>query len=442
MKKFFYVTIGLLMSLSFEGVSQCSSWGTGEDSVQALQAYSLYREYYKAKDYTEALKHWRYVYKNAPAARKSPFIDGAKMIEAQIKANKENKELKSSYVDTLLSLYDRRIECHGEEGKVLGMKAAKMLKYRSKTHLMQVIGDFKKSVEIEGPKSKSQVLGNYFKAITIAVKKDSVSKEEAFDVYLTIMPLVEENLANASDKIKASYEKTRGKIEEGLKKIIADCSEAKLAFEDSYKKRPDDPKLWKAIFSIYRNLGEECTKDPIFNEVAVKLFDQDSVAIYAIVVALNASDASTAKKYFDLAIESEEDVEKKASYAMKYAKFAKDKLGSLSVARSYALKAASIRTDWGEPYLFVGDLYAGSGKACGPGTGFQSQVVVWPALDMWNKAKSVDPECSGRANKKIQSYNGFMPSKQDCFMNGITQEGQSFKVDCWINTTTTVRFAN
>ena len=184
---------------------------------------------------------------------------------------------------------------------------------------MQVIGDFKKSVEIEGPKSKSQVLGNYFKAITIAVKKDSVSKEEAFDVYLTIMPLVEENLANASDKIKASYEKTRGKIEEGLKKIIADCSEAKLAFEDSYKKRPDDPKLWKAIFSIYRNLGEECTKDPIFNEVAVKLFDQDSVAIYAIVVALNASDASTAKKYFDLAIESEEDVEKKASYAMKYA---------------------------------------------------------------------------------------------------------------------------
>ena len=54
----------------------------------------------------------------------------------------------------------------------------------------------------------------------------------------------------------------------------------------------------------------------------------------------------------------------------------------------------------------------------------------------------VDPSCAARANKKISSYASFMPSKQDCFMNGITQEGQSYKVECWINQSTTVRFAN
>ena len=71
----------------------CSSWGTGEDSIKALQEYSLYREYYKAqklqkeKDYSEVIGHWRYVYLNAPGARLSPFVDGVKIIESFIKAN-------------------------------------------------------------------------------------------------------------------------------------------------------------------------------------------------------------------------------------------------------------------------------------------------------------------------------------------------------------------
>ena len=117
----------------------CSSWGVGEDSIKALQEYSLYREYFKAqklqklKDYSEVIGHWRYVYKNVPGARLSPFVDGVKIIEERIKSNKENKELRSAYIDTLFEIYDKRIECHGDEGKVLGMKAGKALKYRSKT---------------------------------------------------------------------------------------------------------------------------------------------------------------------------------------------------------------------------------------------------------------------------------------------------------------------
>lgn len=430
----------------------CSSWGTGEDSIKALQEYSLYREYYKAqklqkeKDYSEVIGHWRYVYLNAPGARLSPFVDGVKIIESFIKINKENKELRAAYIDTLFQIYDKRIECHKGEGKVLGMKAGKSLKYRSKTHLGEILGDFKRSIELEGIKSNALVLSNYFKAAVIAVRKDSITKEEAFSVYLTIIPLIEENIKARENeenpkkvKERNSYIKTRKKIEEGLKKIIKDCSEAKLAFEESYKKRPDDHQLWTAIFSIYRNLGEECTKDPIFNEVSLKLFEKDSNAIHAIVVALNASDAAMAKKFFDLAIELESDADKKANYAMKYAKYAKDRLGSMSVARSYALKASGFKPDWGEPFLFIGNLYAASGKACGTGTGFKSQSVVWPAIDMWERALK-DPGSAPNARKQINKYKEFMPSKQDCFMSGITEEGQPYKVACWINVSTTVRF--
>ena len=128
----------LFAGIAVINAQSCATWGSGEDSIKALQEYSLYREYYKAqktqkeKDYSEVIQHWRYVYNNAPGARLSPFVDGIKIIEDRIKANKENREVKSAYIDTLFGIYDKRIECHGNEGKVLGMKAGKVLKYRSK----------------------------------------------------------------------------------------------------------------------------------------------------------------------------------------------------------------------------------------------------------------------------------------------------------------------
>ena len=75
---------------TFINAQSCATWGSGEDSIKALQEYSLYREYYKAqktqkdKDYSEVIEHWRYVYNNAPGARLSPFVDGVKIIENRI----------------------------------------------------------------------------------------------------------------------------------------------------------------------------------------------------------------------------------------------------------------------------------------------------------------------------------------------------------------------
>ncbi len=88
----------------------------------------------------------------------------------------------------------------------------------------------------------------------------------------------------------------------------------------------------------------------------------------------------------------------------------------------------------------IGDLYRGSGKKCGPGTGFESQVVTWPAIDMYIKAKNVDPSVASAANRKIADSEKYMPSREEGFMRSL-KEGQSFKVECWINATTTVRFA-
>ena len=90
--------------------------------------------------------------------------------------------------------------------------------------------------------------------------------------------------------------------------------------------------------------------------------------------------------------------------------------------------------------MLIGRLYASSGPLCGPGRGWDSQIVTWPAIDMWNKAKRVDANVAAEANKFINRYVKFMPTIEDVFQRGL-KEGSSFRVGCWIDETTTIRVA-
>ena len=111
------------------------------------------------------------------------------------------------------------------------------------------------------------------------------------------------------------------------------------------------------------------------------------------------------------------------------------------VARSYAQQASEVRPNWGAPYLLIGRMYASSGPLCGPGRGWDSQVVVWAALDMWNRAKSVDSGSAAEAQKLINQYAQYMPKREDVFQRGL-KTGDSFFIGCWIQRSTTIRTAN
>jgi tetratricopeptide (TPR) repeat protein len=158
-------------------------------------------------------------------------------------------------------------------------------------------------------------------------------------------------------------------------------------------------------------------------------------------VAYNLLKEGAFKKAIDAFIEAEvleETEEDKSKVNFIISKIYYAHLKNFPQARKYALKAAKQRPNWGEPYLLIGRLYASSGPLCGPGTGWDSQIVVWPALDKWNYAKTIDPSVSKEANKLIGQYARFMPSKEDLFFRTL-QNGQSFRVGCWIQENTKIR---
>ena len=156
---------------------------------------------------------------------------------------------------------------------------------------------------------------------------------------------------------------------------------------------------------------------------------------------LQNADYNCAVETFEQAVSETEDPEKKAKYLLLIAKIYNAHLKNFPQARAYALKAAEVKPNWGEPYILIGRLYASSGPLCGPGRGWDSQIVVWPAIDMWNKAKSVDPEAAAEANKWINRYAQYMPTREDVFIRNL-QAGQNFSVGCWIQRTTKIRTAD
>jgi len=66
----------------------------------------------------------------------------------------------------------------------------------------------------------------------------------------------------------------------------------------------------------------------------------------------------------------------------------------------------------------------------------------WPgetkAVDKFIKAKQVDPTVAEKANSRIATYSQYFPAVSDIFFVDLN-EGDSFKVECWINETTKVR---
>jgi hypothetical protein len=65
---------------------------------------------------------------------------------------------------------------------------------------------------------------------------------------------------------------------------------------------------------------------------------------------------------------------------------------------------------------------------------------VWTAIDAWQKAKSIDSSVAAEANKFINRYTQYMPSRGDIFQRNLT-EGNTFRVGCWIQRNTVIRAA-
>lgn len=414
--------------------SNCPKWGA--DSLKVTQEISLYREAVKQNNFIEALPHWRYVFQNAPGARQTTHLDGIKIYK-YLADNEPNAAKKSKYVDTILMIFDKRLQCFGIDGEVIGRKGVEMVTYQRDEK--ETFETLKKAVEMEKLKTPAFILYYYVFAAVNAFKKQIINADELLKIYNDAIDIIEKNIQNGA-KDADKYKETQKTIDELIAATgILNCDNLRAIFEKQYKQNPNNKDLLVKIYTQMR--AAKCADDPLFIEVTEKLYQIDPdegkarILAYAHISSKNLAKAVT---YFKAAAEYATDNDKKAEYWLKISEIQQN-LGDYESSRASALKAASLKPNWGDPYLQIGDLYASSGSRCGSGTGFDSQVVVWVAIDMYEKAKNVDPSVASKANNKIANYSKYMPSKEECFFRSL-KEGDLYKVECWINETTRVRY--
>ncbi|HIA35597.1 MAG TPA: hypothetical protein EYN89_02410, partial [Flavobacteriales bacterium] len=126
---------------------------TPEDSIKCVENLSLYIEFYKQKNYNDAIIGWRWVFNNCPKSSKKMYADGASMYKKFAKKEKDPIK-KGNLIDTLMIIYDQRIENFGQEGFVLGMKGEAYMQFR-KEGVDEAYKVLKNSVSLQGDKSKA-----------------------------------------------------------------------------------------------------------------------------------------------------------------------------------------------------------------------------------------------------------------------------------------------
>ena len=404
----------------------------GKDSVNCVQNFSLYREFYKQKNYTEAIPYWRWIFLNCPASTEFMYADGVTLVKVMMQGEKDKKKF-AALIDTLMTVYDQRITYFGKEGYVLGRKAVDMSKMMP-DRIDETYKTLIKAYQLEGNKLEAAPADAYFQTALELYKNGKITKEEVLEIYEKISDVVSANLAsNPEDKL---YGQLQENIEARLAEI-ADCPSLINMYAPKFKASPQDILLLKKITKMLDK--RDCAGEQLYLDAALNLDklepSPDSKAKIAKMFLVKGNN-SEAVKFYNQALELEKDDNQKAQYYYELA-IVNVKMDQYSTARGNAQKAISFKPGWGKPYLVIGDAYVSSSKDCGENELMQS-AVYWIGVDKYQQAKSIDPSVTNDANSRIATYSKYFPIKSDIFFHGL-KEGESFNIGCWINESTKIR---
>ena len=449
MKLKLVITLGILIGslVINEAKAQdttISKYGT--DSSKCIINNSLYYEFYqqwKQSNYTndtwkDAVKPWRWVFLNCPRSTINIYLHGENIVEELIKTETD-KAKREKYIDTLMMVYDQRIKYFGKEGYVLYKKGVDLYKFRPEAY-EEVYNILKKSIELEGNNSDGPALIYYFRSAEKLVKAGKTDTTELVDIYDKSSEIIDFNLkkyATSGDTTNETYwENIRGNIELSFEPY-ATCPDLIRIYSAKFNQSPNDVDLLKKITKILDK--KNCTDSELFFNATKNLNAAEPSAVTAELMGkmfIKKEDYAKAADYLKEAISLTEDNDKKADlyYLLAVVDF---QLKRFSQARDQCYEVLKIRPNDGKAYLLIGDLYAASAPDCGDNK-LTSKVAYWTAVDKYIKAKSVDPSVADQANTKISTYSKYFPLTEDIFFYGL-KKGDTYKVECWINETTTIR---
>ena len=412
----------------------------GADSAECIKYLSYYNEYFKQKNYKEALPNWRKAYKFCPpTANQTMLINGTALFRKLIAQNASNKEYRKALIDTLLTLHETRAKYYPKYAvTTLNNKGTDMSNYINDKY-EELYKGLSEIIAINKENTKASILLFDLNAAINLYQAGKLDAEKVISTYQDNLALLEK-LNVKSDSEKEVNAKVKSDME-GLfiSSKVASCENLIALFTPRYEANKDNIELVTNIVKMM-SATENCTDNDLYLKAATSMHKlqptaQSAYFLFRLNVARN--NASDAAKYMEEALSSNElDVATKAAYNYEYATFC---VKNSYFTKGYAAAQKALELDptySGKSYYLMGTIWGS--MSCG-GDEISRRAPYWVACDFMQKAKAADPSLTEDCNRMISHYSVYFPQTADAFMYDLTN-GQSYTVSCGgLRATTTVR---
>jgi tetratricopeptide (TPR) repeat protein len=427
----------LIASIGAQPAVAQSNGGSEPSQQEILTHYSLYFEDFKNENYASALPNLRWILDNAPAQPNNDDRNFRRAVElySALGEQAESESETQAYLDTAYTLINEAPSRLEE----LGADYSEFSWTMRKGRFLQQYGEQMSDVD-EDPVTYYREAFNlapdqmqaYYIDRIITTYLEGGEQQEA----LTFMDEVEAKASDTSDVMEV--------VGQYREQVFGRNPQAQIDFlENQLEQNPNDPEIMGDLFELYMQQGQRDKASQLSEQL---LQMNPSLEIYRQIAEMRLEDGE-AQRAFELYQTAESNAEASLT-AQDYFNMgeAQQQMGNLQEARSYYRQAIQQDESFGEAYIAIGDLYTQAVSECGGSEmGRGDKAVYWLAVDMYQRAKSVDPAVASTADSKINTYSKYFPTAEDIFYRDDMEQGESFRVDygcySWINETTTVRQA-
>ncbi|HAS38824.1 MAG TPA: hypothetical protein DCS93_00025 [Microscillaceae bacterium] len=400
--------------------------------------YVLLNDYYKDKDYKKAIEPLDWFLKNSPKFHKNIYIKGSKLYH-KLAEQTQDAQLKMTYQDKALKIYDLRIQHFGEEAKVLKQKGYYAPYYWSQRpdKAEELYTLYKKIIQLHGSNTYSQVISNYMYMVFQKYQKEQLKGPEVIEVYDQLTKIIEDNLTKAPKE----WQETKKYVDNIFTKIavmkrkdgkepLLNCAFIEKYYMPQYNENPNDIKIIKKIISYLILVRRQdptapCGNNATFVQLNEKLFNEAPTYEGGLLMIKLYQKLGDKQKVEELTYKLPELAivnENKAQAKLKVARY-ESKKGKYTKARRLAQEAAQLNPGKAtEAYNFIAGLYYSSGKICTDKNPVLARAVYVAAYHMYKKAGNA----SGMAKAKAQC-----PELTTAFSYNY-KDGQLITVGCWI----------
>ena len=424
----------VLPVISQTGIEDGSKYGKGQDSITCIKNLSLYREFFKHNNYKDAIQPWRKVFGECPAASERMYVEGITMYRKAIESSSV-PERTEELIDTMLLIYERRIEYFGGEGNVLGRMGIDLLRYRSSDieSVDKAYAYLKRSIELEKNKSRDATMVTFISASITLNLKGKMDDNQVIEDYFMVTEIIDKLLDKST-----RWPKAKGLIDDNMiNSGILTCDALNSYFEPQFETKKDNKAFLENVIRFYDASG--CGKANLYVEASEQMYKIDpgpESAHQLGILLISKGDFPKAATYLKMAVIGENiENETRAEWFYELAIVShanKDHCEAIA----YAREAIAYNSNYGKAYIALGDAIIASRDNLGDD--FEQRTAFWVAADKYAKAKSVDPSVAADANKRISDYSSQYPNHEEVFFRDI-KDGDSYQVKGCINEYTTVR---